>query len=397
MMYLNDLQGFIQRGFDKIDLNDQGKYPYISFGHENFEREKEASTFGSDYFPFVQIKVDDGKSFNVSEHNLISVFTYVPDSRANKKKITNNQSFEITLTIIEQLKQNYYKGYLDGHSNFLYEIGVSFPMFDIPTKKIALEDFGKYCFSVLYFEGFATPRCLYILGYINACYFRAWKEYNNLNNITKKVNNDFGIKTGKANGQIFEEESNTLWARNEQVNGFKTDKLHKQKNNSADTVENLIEDKFPKLQLTSFVDDICNMWMILTEIHNIPEFEKCTEYSKKEDVMNLLGMMFKDNLNPPMLPNIKFVFQSLPLDYREILYLLGHATYKLSRGIDLKEMAKCLNSTFSCCNPDLVTIGKTITKTRESTIASINKLNTEISRNAIKTLRKIPNYGVKAG
>src|ERR1700712_4293939 len=109
-MYLNELEGLVPIGTGKIDLSDQRKYPYISFGDDNFQKENEKSTFGSDYFPFVQIKMGDRKVFNVSEPNLIKIFTYAFQGNANERKITVNHSDELTIKITEELKQHFYDG-----------------------------------------------------------------------------------------------------------------------------------------------------------------------------------------------------------------------------------------------------------------------------------------------
>ncbi|TKT94059.1 hypothetical protein [Dyadobacter frigoris] len=172
-MYFFDLPGF--HPVNGVDTDDNGKYPYLHFKDTMFE--KDDTNYIDSYFPFKNFTIAEGKTAFVSEKNLIAIFKYDPNFRDD---LLIDHNHAVSKELLSSIKEDFHKGYLAGISDFPRQIQFAINLVDSPLKEIKLRNFIEFCGDHLFFEGFATPKCLYALGFIQAYLLKAFGEYHNL-------------------------------------------------------------------------------------------------------------------------------------------------------------------------------------------------------------------------
>ncbi|SEJ16416.1 hypothetical protein SAMN04487995_3557 [Dyadobacter koreensis] len=397
-MYFFDLPGF--HPVSGIDTEDQGQYPYLHFKNSMFERE-EINYYNSN-FPFKKLVFSNGETLFVSEKNLIAVFQYNP---VFKDDLLIDHSHPISAEQLNIIKHNFSAGYSAGCSDFPREIHSMINLVDGVIKEKKLGDFIEFCGYHLFFEGFATPKCLYALGFIQAYLLKAFGEYRNL--IQSLENSIPVVKVEEWTSEDEIEES--IFLEVTQEDEFTEEEPDEEVANEPDVTHDLplfsptdeVEKAtFDKIPLDYPVEEIISLWMILLEVWKCRPVNSIQVFFEPEEVLELLGCMFDDSKKKGMLPQSEFKFYSLPPGkYERILNMLMHVTYKLNtdrNNINLERYCEALIGTFSCYSKTKVTSLKSnINKERGNIIQSIKSLpNSDLLNDFFKTLGKVNEYKI---
>jgi hypothetical protein len=393
-MYFFDLSGF--HPVSGVDTEDHGQHPYLHFKNSVFERED--INYCDSHFPFKKVVLNNGETLFVSEKNLIEVFQYNPVFRSD---LLIDHSHPISAEHLTVIKFNFYKGYSDGISDFPREIQSTINLIDGAIKKTRLRDFIGFCGYHLFFEGFATPKCLYALGFIQAYLLKAFGEYNSLIRSHENSIPAAKIKDSISEEEIFvealqknespEEEPDESIAIEQDI------KLEFLPSLSTKQVEKA---KFDKIPLDYPVDEIISLWMILLEVWKCRPVNSIQVFFEPEEVLELLGCMFDDSAKKGILPQSEYKFYTLPPGkYERIINLLMHATYKLNtdrNNINLERYCEALIGTFSCYSKTKVaSLKSNINKERGNIIQSVKSLSDgSYKADFLKVLRKINEYAV---
>lgn len=397
-MYFFDLPGF--HPVSGIDTEDQGQFPYLHFKNSMFEREE--INYCNSNFPFKKLVFSNGETLFVSEKNLIAVFQYNP---VFKDDLLIDHSHPISSEQLNIIKHNFSAGYSDGCSDFPREIYSTINLVDGVIKEKKLGDFIEFCGDHLFFEGFATPKCLYALGFIQAYLLKAFGEYHNL---IQSLENSIPItkveewtSEDEIEDAIFieviQEDELSEHEHNEEVANEPDDTQDLPLLSPTDEVEKATFDKIP---LDYPVDEIISLWMILLEVWKCRPVNSIQVFYEPEEVLELLGCMFDDSKKKGMLPQSDYKFYSLPPGkYERILNLLMHITYKLNtdrNNINLERYCEALIGTFSCYSKTkIASLKSNINKERGNIIQSIKSLpDAGYKADFLKVLGKINEYAI---
>lgn len=405
-MYFTNIQGFIPKvGIDTVQfgnsqiLHFKGCEVYMD---NFFKKDMIPVNFELVFSPFKQIEIFSNHLVYVSESNLINILKYhrnLPDN----KKVYVDHGEEISDEILKNIKTNFLNGYKEGYRCLDDELGISFSSLDIKEKMNKLKQIGNECSQYLFFEGFNEARCLYILGYIQAIYFKVWNEYKNLQEILMedKMKQDihFSESTNNLNNleikipkQLGIENINDSKAKFDYV-------FTAVKNQLPDTMDqNILSNKdhqkvagFEKIYVTQTMSELKGLWMILTELDKLKLFPSVNKYKTENDIDNLIGLICQSKLAE--FPNSKHKMQNVNKKYKDILNLLVYATYIHNDSKDKEKFAECLKATFSCfANSEILSIKSNMTANTTKTIMKIKNINSDI---AIKTLKKLNELGIK--
>ncbi|MGN7889461.1 hypothetical protein [Dyadobacter sp. 22481] len=344
-------------GFDPdlgINLDDQGRFPYLRFVDHVFRRGN--VDYLSRNFHFENIADKAKLPVFLSEPNLKAIF----DLKGRKNIIVDHHS-PISESYADELRAQFERGYFDAMNEYPQQIISILYNPDNESKIAHLEQLIEFCSYHLYFEGFAVPSCLYALGFIQAYLVRACGD-----------------------------RVNTL-------------RLAKYQHRSVSQKQELpvaeVQTKGPeRIPLDYAVDEIISMWLILVDAWKCKAVGSIQVFTREEEVLQLLGMMFEEKGGRLPRPEHKY-FEMPPGNYERVLNLLMHATYKLNtdrNNIGLDRYCQLLLDTFSCYSKTkLESLRSNINKARGNIVQSIGNLaDSPHSKNVLKTLRKINEYGV---
>lgn len=352
-MYFFNLPSFHpDRG---INLDDHGRFPYLRYVDHVFARVE--TDYLAHNFCFKNIA---GKTYSpvfLSEPNLAAIF-----NSESRKDIVVNHLKPISQSYADDLRVEFERGYFDAMKEYPNQILSILCNPDIKSKIAHLEQFIEFCSDHLYFEGFAVPSCLYALGFIQAYLVRACSE---------------------------------------RVNAFRLARYYA----PAPTQKQVLpiakapQEDPERIPLDYAVDEIIAMWLILIDAWKCKAVGSIQVFTSEEQVLQLLGMLFEDKGgNLPRHPHM--YFELPPGNYERILNLLMHATYKLNtdrNNIGLDRYCQLLLDTFSCYSKTkLESLRSNINKARGNIVQSIGNLTDSLySKNVLKTLRKINEYGIE--
>lgn len=390
-MYFFDLPSF--HPVNGIITDNHAKYPYLHFRDLVFE--KHAISYIDSYFPFKNVALTGEDPVYISEKNLISIFTYNPIYRDDLLVDHNHTVSKDQLRVI---KEHFYKGYFAGIADFPLQIQSSVNLPDGPIKEIKLKKFIEFCNTHLFFEGFATPDCLYSLGFIQAYLLKAFGEYHNLiHNIEESlpaVELEENISENTSAAPMPEPEQ----VKNKDVEDPTAEQVSIQATPAPLPVELVDKQKFEKIPLDYPTDEIISLWMILLEVWKCKAVNSNQVFFDQQEVLNLLGSIFDDSAKKGILPQSDHKFYNLPPGKHErILNLLMHVTYKLNtdrNNIGLEKYCEALIATFSCYSKTKVaSLKSNINKERGNIIQSIKSLPEDGYKNDfLKVLGKISEY-----
>lgn len=321
-IFFLDLPGFHPvYDFPGILGNDFDRFGFVSYReHRIFKKDNSIDlNYLIRFWGFDSIEVR-GKKVWISERNLYFVLTRPHEVRVNHGSDLSNE-------LLKQIEERFLKGYEDGEVCFTKELGVSFPGLSLEEKLRHLKNLIEVSDYYLFFDGYLAPTYLYSIGYIQAVLVLACKEFRNLFMIKKPGIHNFSFK------EIQVEE--TTPAPEIQVDAPK------------------VADKIP---LYHPFDEISTLWMSLLDFHHAPYFQTSPYYHSKSQIIDLLGMMFQDGQkgSQALLPDTAPVLVQVPPgNYKLILNLLMHATYKLNQAsghgkVKLSKYSEVLKRTFSC-------------------------------------------------
>jgi len=365
------------------------------FKDKIFQREE--IDYGNSYFPFKKIVFNNRETLFVSERNLIEVFEYNP---VFKDDLLIDHSHPISAEHLDAIKSNFSKGYSDGSSDFPREIQSTINLIDGAVKETRLRDFIEFCGDHLFFEGFATPKCLYALGFIQAYLLKAFGEYHNLIQNLENIIPKARIRESVSDEKIFEEVIEKDKRTKEPDEDAAIQEDVKQEFLPSLLTEQVEKAKFNKILLDYPVDEIISLWMILLEVWKCRPVNSIQVFFDPEDVLELLGCMFDDSAKKGLLPQSEYKFYILPPGkYERVINLLMHVTYKLNtdrNNINLERYCEALIATFSCYSKTKVaSLKSNINKERGNIIQSIKSLpNGTYKTDFLKVLGKINEYAI---
>lgn len=344
-------------GFDPdlgINLDDQGRFPYLRFVDHVFRKGKPDYLAGN--FHFENIADKAMPPVFLSEPNLEAIF----DLKDRKNIIVDHHS-PISESYADELRAQFEKGYFDAMKEYPQQIVSILYNPDDESKIAHLEQFIEFCSYHLYFEGFAVPSCLYALGFIQAYLVRACGDRINTLRLPK----------------------------------YKSPVLTQKQELPVTEAQTKGPERIP---LDYAVDEIIAMWLILVDAWKCKAVGSIQVFTSEEEVLQLLGMMFEEKGGRLPRPEHEY-FEMPPGNYERVLNLLMHATYKLNtdrNNIGLDRYCQLLLDTFSCYSKTkLESLRSNINKARGNIVQSIGNLtNSPHSKNVLKTLRKINEYGV---
>ena len=347
-----------------VNTNNHNKFPFISSVDGLFEPNTDPFNLKSLFFPFEKIELDHENYFYVSEPNLELIFQ---PGIAKKETILLENIRPISEEYITELKSHFYKGYQAGLANFKEELGPTYISLNIAHQQEMLVAFMMECHDNLYFEGFAIPKVLYSLGYIQANLVLSYKEYQNIKELARQSVSE--LKAAENN----------------------------QSPKSKDPISN-VKANYPKIGIKYFMSDIIGLWMVLVDIHRCHSQTLIQEFKSEKEIKTLLGSIFIDLSNKrPLLPDAPHRLYELPQNYQVILNLLMHATNKLNytyTNLKLSPYVKLLTDTFSTYSGiEASHIGSNITKKLNDAISILQELqDSSRAKNALEILKKIPQY-----
>lgn len=345
-------------GFDPdlgIDLDDQGRFPYLRFVDHIFRRGK--ADYLSHNFHFENIADKAAPPVFLSEPNLAAIF----DQKGRKNIIVDHHS-PISESYTNELREQFDRGYFDAMKEYPQQIVSILYNPDSESKITHLEQFIEFCSYHLYFEGFAVPSCIYTLGFIQAYLVRACGDRVNTLRLPK----------------------------------YKSPVLLQSQELPVAEAESDGPERIP---LDYAIDEIISMWLILVDAWRCKAVGSIQVFTSEEEVLQLLGMMFEEKGG--RLPRSEHKYYEMPPgNYERVLNLLMHATYKLNtdrNNIGLDRYCQLLLDTFSCYSKTkLESLRSNINKARGNIVQSIGSLaDSPHSKNVLKTLRKINEYGVE--
>jgi len=372
-----------------VDTSNHNKHPFYCYeDHSIFERDERKIHSGE--FRFETIVTEDKVNLYVSEPNLLAMFK----KSYFTKTIIRDHGPIISIPEVTEMLSIFKQGYGDGYKNFESEINESLLFLNDKNKKQAIARFIDFCHYHLFFEGFATPGCLYALGYIQANLVRATSLYRNLSLIEIKTSDKPTLAIKNTNIDLAVTEERTTVKNSDKIANPVREEI---KPEASETNS----DNFPRKIIIKYPSkEISELWMILLECHKFKTFKTPAIYTRKEQILSLLGMMFNDQSDDKVITNTPHVFQpDFSIHHQKILNLLMHATFKLNGNrwtINLAEYASMLKNTFSCYQKSSVaSISSNMHKKIAETIAAIMKLEkSNHKNNTLKTLRKIGDYRV---
>jgi len=393
-MYFFDLPGF--HPINGVDTDDHGKYPYLHFKGTVFE--KDNINYIDSYFPFKNINIAEGKTAFVSEKNLLTIFKYDPNFRDD---LLIDHGRAASKELLSSIKEDFYKGYSAGIRDFPRQIQFAINLVDSPVKKIKLQNFIEFCGDHLFFEGFATPNCLFSLGFIQAYLLKAFGEYSNLIRILENST----LESRVEKSVLEEEKFVKVTQKDEFIDPEPDESLASKPDVTQEfppslSTEEVEKAKFDKIPLDYPVDEIISLWMILLEVWKCRPVNSIQVFFEPEEVLELLGCMFDDSAKKGMLPQSEYKFYSLPPGkYERILNLLMHVTYKLNtdrNNINLERYCEALIGTFSCYSKTKVaSLKSNINKERGNIVQSIKSLSDEgYKADFLKVLGKINEFAI---
>lgn len=175
--YFSHLEG-VDCESGTIINDDHARYPYLSFyknapdhgfSEMQVEHFNERAVINQPIGIF-KAHEHEGHKFYCSEphiNKIFDVYTKIADN--NVRLVTDNYRNEF--------KATFYKGYADSFKlPISSQFGEEFVNLTSDHKIIKLSEFCRYCKELSYFEGFAIPRVIYCIGYIQAAYFKAYAE-----------------------------------------------------------------------------------------------------------------------------------------------------------------------------------------------------------------------------
>ncbi|WP_353723030.1 hypothetical protein [Dyadobacter sp. 676] len=344
-------------GFDPdlgINLDDQGRFPYLRFVDHVFRRRE--ADYLSQNFHFENIADKTMPPVFLSEPNLKAIFDY-----KDRKNVIVDHHSPISESYANELRAQFDRGYFDAMKEYPQQIVSILCNPDSESKITHLEQFIEFCSYHLYFEGFAVPSCIYTLGFIQAYLVRACGD---------RVN---ALRLVKYQHQVVSKKQE-LPVAEAQSNGPE------------------------RIPLDYAIDEIISMWLILVDAWKCKAVGSIQVFTGEEEVLQLLGMMFEEKGGRLPRPEHKY-FEMPPGNYERVLNLLMHATYKLNthrNNIGLDRYCQLLLDTFSCYSKTkLESLRSNINKARGNIVQSIGNLtDSPHSKNVLKTLRKINEYGV---
>lgn len=352
-MYFFNLPGF--HPDLGINLDDQGRFPYVRFVDHVFRRGKE--DYLSRNFHFENIADKAAPPIFLSEPNLAAIF-----DQKDRKNVVVDHNSPISQSYSAELREQFEKGYFDAMKEYPQQIVSILYNPDTERKIIHLEQFIEFCSYHLYFEGFAIPSCLYALGFIQAYLVRACGDRVNTLRLTK----------------------------------YKTPVMSRKQELPVNDAQTKGPERIP---LDYAADEIIAMWLILVDAWKCKAVGSIQVFTGEEEVLQLLGMMFEEKGG--RLPRVEHrYFEMPPGNYERVLNLLMHSTYKLNtdrNNIGLDRYCQLLLDTFSCYSKTkLESLRSNINKARGNIVQSIGNLTSSpYTKNVLKTLRKINEYGIE--
>lgn len=162
--------------------DDHTRYPYLSifknvadqgFAEMEVEHFNDRATINQRVGEF-EAHEFEGQKFYCSEPHINKVFDI-------HTKIAENNVRLISDGYRNELKITFLKGYQDSlASSVASQLGEDFSSLPLDLKILKITEFCRYCKELTYFEGFAIPRVIYCIGFIQAAYFKAYAELLNL-------------------------------------------------------------------------------------------------------------------------------------------------------------------------------------------------------------------------
>ncbi|MBE8970908.1 hypothetical protein IQ277_33325, partial [Nostocales cyanobacterium LEGE 12452] len=329
-MYFFNLPGFHPNL--GIDLDEQGKYPFLRFEDGVFE--KAETDFLSSHFPFQNIADDGAVPVFVSEPNLLSLF----GKQSRLDNIIVDHLFVVGQGYVNELRGKFEQGYFEGMKDYPAQIVSTLLNPDLHQKINKLDHFIRFCSDHLFFEGFAVPSCIYALGFIQAYLVRACGERENTLRILP--HQPAVVVVAKEPHRPVE----------------------------------VLPRQYDRIPLDYSVDEIISLWLILVDAWKCKPVNSIQVFSTETEVLHLLGMLFEDK-DGKLIAQPHQYFEMPPGNYERILNLLMHATYKLNtdrNNIGLERYCQLLIDTFSCYSKTkLESLRSNINKERGNIVQSI--------------------------
>ncbi|MXV52680.1 hypothetical protein GS399_17030 [Pedobacter sp. HMF7647] len=371
-MYFLDLKSF--HPTTGINTDNHGKYPFLESTHGLFEPDDFEFNFNRS-FPFEEIELNEGRSFYVSESNLLKLFK---NARSRDCKILVNNIKPIEETYTKELAGLFYDGYSEGLTHFYKEIGQTFLSLDLKQKRQALRDFIIYCHTNLYFEGFAIPEVLYALGYIQGSLVKGFQEYSNLKDLNEKeqVPPVFNISEPESKSKVpveREYEPESVPSETEPI------------------------DSPVRIPLRYPAPEIFDLWCALLDQELCQLMQVPQIFGSEDEIKDLLGGLFKSEGRAQIWSGNESYYYEMAPGYQNLLCLLMHATYKLNRiylKVQLARYCELLKSNFSPFDTieSVGDIQSNITKKKDSAIDFVRKSSGTYAKKAYEVLRKVPTY-----
>ena len=180
---------------------DNGPFPYFA----EFSEHQNSQSADMDTIPFSRLNNNQPLSPNFVKHEYNSLVFYCCEHHINlifdrKKKVVKN-----TIRLMDdedraEIRKEYIRGYEAGlQKPLIEELGDEYALSPPPVRAKILEEFCRYCNDLSFFEGFAVPRVIFCIGYIQSFYY---KGYRSLWELTSSLQ----VKGGSLPKEIPEEE-----------------------------------------------------------------------------------------------------------------------------------------------------------------------------------------------
>ncbi len=268
--------------------DDHARYPYLSlykntpdhgFSEMDVERFYERATIDQPIGIFEAHEFEEQK-FYCSEPHINKIFDI-------HTKIADNNVRLITEDYRSTLKGTFYKGYADSIKlSILTQLGEEFSNLPLDQKILKLSEFCRYCKELSYFEGFAIPRVIYCIGFIQAAYFKAFAELTHLQAL-----NEIKVEGYEVSSILRVSENKELTSTN--IPNESTDPSHI----NASKVQhefstNVVAEENMKIPITFPVEELKKIWGSIIEIPKCKSLQVETIEISREDIDILLSEMF---------------------------------------------------------------------------------------------------------
>lgn len=301
----------------------------------------------------------------VNDFHLKTLFT-------QPHKFIQKGKMDLPANILDDFIELFLSGYNKGLKGFEKELGITYVSLPIEDKLSTLLQLVEDNLHHVRFNGRSDPEYVFALGYVQACLVLASKEYNIYRPLVKEEPE-----------KIISKDKRTHWGQANEQSGADRDQVY-------------------KIPLYHSLEEIVTIWLSLLDFHESAYFRTSSYYKSGIEIIKVLGMMFRNPSaeNEAILPDVAPILQQLPPgDYKKLLNLLMHVTYRLNQAsgtekITLDKYGEVLKRTFSCYSDIAVeNLVKDFTRHTKKTSEALKKLSSNTyGHRAYQALKKIRGY-----